>query len=468
MDRSNPSGAIRGSDPEAWSGRPFGENGVHASPTPDGTGGDYDALADLFLGDEARPAPSAAPVPNPTPVRPTLEGLILGHLPVLAAAWVMQYARHEADNTGAPVGVIKLRAGQASVELVGYHGEEPPALGDLGSGLSWGLARAARWLIRVDELSEARLAELGVFGTLTLLTGADEAAVVASYRTLKALLRRGEEDLPPVRLAIMGSTPERASDAGAKLARTTELHLGRRIEATACIARIGPGATTSVYRGALEGTVEEALALIRRLADGIGASAAAEPRPLVSPPTSVLRLAAPSSDGEEPDPPAAISVPVGERIRRGSEPVSGARPSPERAAPEAGRPLARHIAGLSPLTVTCPYWPQIELAVGPEGGLHLLLACAGDDGAAERAGVGQLASAASWARAHAGILRLAHAALANGHAGSGLDAGREPVLHLLTPHPARARHLLDSGVRVHFLAEVRVGDQRGWVCAELN
>src|SRR5262245_24872884 len=83
----------------------------------------FDALADLFLGGEqhegrstagsltvSRAAPTLRLVPDISQGKPAspapestgraqsrqsvrIEGLILGHLPVLAAAWVMQYAR---------------------------------------------------------------------------------------------------------------------------------------------------------------------------------------------------------------------------------------------------------------------------------------------------------------------------------------------------------------------------------------
>src|SRR4051812_49587561 len=66
----------------------------------------YDALTDLFLSEvaaappahlgaklpQAEGGPRTAALSEPCPVR--IEGLILGHLPVLASAWVQQYARH--------------------------------------------------------------------------------------------------------------------------------------------------------------------------------------------------------------------------------------------------------------------------------------------------------------------------------------------------------------------------------------
>ena len=90
---------------------------------------EVDALADLFLG--PTPAPSrVAQGSHPTlrletaPISddeddaeelagesPLVEGLVLGHLPVLGGAWVRQYAATRARELGGPVGFIRLGPG---------------------------------------------------------------------------------------------------------------------------------------------------------------------------------------------------------------------------------------------------------------------------------------------------------------------------------------------------------------------
>src|SRR5262249_33903539 len=149
--------------------------------------GDYDALADLFLGENgaARPAASSGASEASSPARPApaagplVEGLILGHLPVLASAWVQQYARQLAMDHNGPVAPLRLRAGEASLEVIGSRlKEDCHQKPGLELALAEAAAHAVAWLLRVDETTEPRLPELPGFSAITLLTGADEAAVV--------------------------------------------------------------------------------------------------------------------------------------------------------------------------------------------------------------------------------------------------------------------------------------------------
>ncbi len=428
-------------------------------------GPDYDALADLFLGESDAPAPSSgakaalrAPGPvlkvvsgeedepddaEPGVTPPLIEGLIIGHLPVLASAWATQYARHLAEESGAWVGLLKLRAGQCSVEVVGPARGDPPlrdgappaARDTLEGGIGEAARVAGRWLLRVDELTEPRLAELPGLDATTLLTGADEAAVVASYRTLKLLAERAGEDdhAPRLGVAIMGASPERAREAAARLARTVEVHLGRSLPLAACIARIGPGRSIALYRGEQRDSAD---AMLPRIIEAIRAAAQPAPSKPVEPPPAP---AAPA--------PAAHPVPVADNT-----------PAPAITPPKpqsVGDHLAGHIAGLKPLPAACPYAPGVELAVDAAGRVHVLARMDGADGHL----LGHLLAASAWAGSHALWIRLA----------SGTPVAEDDaVMHVFSEEPKGARRLLDSRVRVHLLARVRLGDREGWVCKDLN
>jgi hypothetical protein len=43
-----------------------------------------------------------------------------------------------------------------------------------------------------------------------------------------------------------------------------------------------------------------------------------------------------------------------------------------------------------------------------------------------------------------------------------------PLLHLFTSTPKVSRRLTETSLRLHLLAPVRIGDQSGWYCTELN
>ncbi|MFI4897541.1 MAG: hypothetical protein ACIARR_06925, partial [Phycisphaerales bacterium JB059] len=100
----------------------------HSEYLPSGTsagrrGDEFDALADLFLGDEplgprgvpeprstgTDPAPVRAPrTRTETAVKPRIEAIVLGHLPVRASIWVRQYAGSVADAVQAPVALLRV------------------------------------------------------------------------------------------------------------------------------------------------------------------------------------------------------------------------------------------------------------------------------------------------------------------------------------------------------------------------
>ncbi len=406
-------------------------------PGPDQT--DYDALADLFLGEEPARPPTptakptqlsrpalAAPSPRPATERPHVEGLVLGHLPVMASAWVQQYARHASMQRGEPVALLRLRPGEAQLDLVGAAPARTYAtLEEAIRG-----AGAAAWIVRVDEVTEARLTELPQVSAVTLLTGVDEAAIVSAYRTLKNLFRPGQlaDDVegPAVRIALMGATPEKACEASERLQGAARAFLGRPIQIDACISRIGGRPSAVLFRGAWTGTVDQ---LLRTLHEPIS-----EP----SPQTAELPPA-------EPVPPPPPPVEVVSRLGR----VPSAPVVP---APVAAASLASHIPGLRSAGIPCPYAPQVELAVDERGGMHAL-------GRLESVEVAHLLTAAAWMQSHAQLLRMALRCP---------ESSESPVLHLFTADARKARPLADTLVRMHLLARVETGGHNTSFCTPLN
>jgi hypothetical protein len=247
---------------------------------------EYDALADLFLSDGG-PALKGRPrsVTEHAPVRPHeielpitlpevpatsghawtdpealpaithIEGLILGHLPVLATAWVVQYASHVAHELRQPVGVMRVQPrGEAlsvAMDIVlpsGVRRASAPPCAQVDDAIVYARARAARWLIRVEGEPEPAMHMMGV-DSVTLLTGADDAAVVSSYRTLKVLSESSRQELPHLRIAIMGSADAKASAAEDRLLRAATAFLQRNIEPAARVQRIATCVSETIFRG---------------------------------------------------------------------------------------------------------------------------------------------------------------------------------------------------------------------------
>lgn len=418
---------------------------------------DYDALTDLFLSDggpaikprtvatlklagngEHRHSSEAQPPHAPAPSRANkplaIEGLILGHLPVLGAAWVAQYAKHLAESTHEPIALVRLQGGQISIDMVTGRGTGDRVSGidsereTLDDALAAARMLASRWLVRVDDTSEPDLLALDGLAAVTLLTGADDAAVVSSYRTMKglcSLTKESESHAPAFNLAIMGAADDKAAAAEAKIRRAAMTFLGRDVDATARVAKIGAGSATPLFRGEWTGGLADALIAIRSARTAEPPAPAAHPTFNTQPsPLPVAPHAAP----QQATGPALI-----EPKAAAPGPTTSVQPAVHSHDASAVLP-----DGLSALDCTCPPVPTVRLANAADGSLHLVAPIGTD-------GVRDLLAAASWAAEHAKLLSLAFPGLVMSDVQSG------PTLHLLTTDARAARPLLDTAVRVHLV-----------------
>jgi hypothetical protein len=499
---------------------------------------DADVLADLFLNDGptvAKIGPNglvkqgasepfyAEPKPQnqviAMPARPTasralqpteVELLLVGHLPVLGSAWVLQYAKHVAQNSGVPVGLIRLSGGEATVDLTLPPSEVPPQSGPMPSiaeAVKYVAQRTGRWIIRLDESADRATAadaasSIRIADRVTVLTGADEAAVVGCYRVIKTL--EPGEATPRLHVAVMGSNPARAEEAAGKLSKAAEKFLKSRVTSEACSAKITPGSSVNVYRGRPNAGHADLISLLRG-----GPAPTETPKPIavqteleVEPldhdfvdahesedqkvetefsaqvsegaPQTVSRNAVQTVSQTLSQPARQNGTEAHIQSRTPSQPVirntvqhqsqnevqnKFRAPAPTDA-PSAQSPesqsLARHLECLEPLASKCPYAPEVELAVDPEGRLHLIARASNDPGLT----LGALTTAKSWAEAHASLMTMAHPRLRTASA----------VCHLMTDAPKSVRRLGDSDLKLHLLtapAGTRENDA-GWVCVELN
>ncbi len=478
------------------------------SPDP----GSYDALAELFLGDGTLgpvSAPARAHTAADAPTlklagleeedaelvdeamrdqaagveaahqRTQIELVIVGHLPVLASAWVLQYAARRAETLAMPVALLRVQQGLAQLDLVGPGAEkfiQPEALG-LDSAMQAARQLTPHWIIR-DEQPDDYASE---FTGLTVLTSADDSAVVACYRELKT--RLGDDAAArTLRVGVLGSAPERAREACDKIANAAKQFLGRDVQIEDCGQKITSRTSTLVYRGECDMDAadivahlldaEDAAALLTpRTQDAVAAMAAqtpmtsAVPAASAAPIESLIEPAAPAQDAVpeivvRPYPPreTAMPAPVAAPV---VSPAQVSPPSEPRRAPvKQDGTLARHIAGLRPLPTTCPYAKEVQLAVDDAGRLHgLVYAASGATVQSVEAASQRLTTVEAWAKAHRELLELGHPALRQTNGAADAIIG-----HLLTDRPKDARVLLDTHLKIHLLT--KAGEQ--WVCVELN
>jgi hypothetical protein len=257
--------------------------------------------------------------------RPGVELLILGHLPALATIWGTQYLRDSARAIGAPVGSLRLQAGYASVEIFPESGKAVPVAASLT--LEHALAAASRvvgqWVIRVDANDELEFVDGRVVQTVTLLTGADEAATIGAYRTIKQLASRFEAmsptPTPKLRVVVIGSDAALASEVGEKLAATAKACLGREVSCHVAAARIGTVRPAQLlYNGQADGQPSLMLSVLdgtltdlmneRTLTTGRGETTTIAVHNLKPPTTQPVQPG--SAGNEESQPPLRVEPPV--------------------------------------------------------------------------------------------------------------------------------------------------------------
>jgi hypothetical protein len=450
--------------------------------------------------------------------RALVECVVLGHLPVMAAAWVGQYARHRSIELDGTVGLVRVwrddgDSTMVSIDLVDEtrdHAER----GDLEDsrdvlGAIRRLSPEVRlWIVRAGELDEPTLAGRRDVDRVTLLTGADEAAMVASYRALKRLTPEAEagpvepaaEGSERLGVALMGGDPERAQAAIARLERVAASFLGEGLRSTVCGKISARGPAQNAGRGACAGGVDELLATLRAASEDAARDDAPRTEAMVEADRGVVGFVEPpaSIGREAPEERKPLAIARG-WIEDAAEQEEASSNVPKVVVTPAGRDAgadfgdreatghpghAGHgaleatsgvrasqgvteLLGLTALEARCPYAPAIELAIDGRRMLHLI-AC--DAMTPDRTGGGrmgeaaerdatrcvrELVEAAAWAGAHAGLLGLS--------LGQGLASG-EAVLHLVTREPRRVRRMLDAPVKVHALVEC--GGER--VAIELN
>lgn len=380
--------------------------------------------------DHATPTRTSKPLWDPPRASeerpPTGELLITGHLPARAGLWVAQYSAQRARETGEPVALVRLVAGSLTVDLFGV---ERPESEDshiesrtVHEAVRTARRHARRCIIQADETQSPKLLDDPRINTVTIITGANDAAVVDAYRAIKGIAVRSERrDTPPtIRLAIMGGEPERAERATAKIRDAVGTFLSTELEIAPPIAAMGPTGAWSLSRGPSKGDAEPILdAWFAR----------AEPERQSEPMHEIVH--------ESQHQPTVRSTATPSEPPRAAQRVS----------------LADHIPGLRPLDLPWPGPAGVEFAMDESNRLHAL--------ASESiAGLSGLTSAHAWAKRHAALIEMALSSR------GGVERAGDPVLHLFTSTARSIRPLLDSEVKIHLLAKVSPGVE--FFTTELN
>ncbi|MCA9292887.1 MAG: hypothetical protein KDA20_03640 [Phycisphaerales bacterium] len=432
---------------------PSGTHDDRSMHRPEPPRREFDALAELFLGD-ADGAPDVFPfprredgatsAPRPLPMTqratPSVEGaapadaharagtrvevLLMGHLPVRSGPWALQYAASVARHEHIPVALLRMspaEEGESPRVSIDLLGTQPAWTGDRNpsfvEALAHARASAQRWIVLVGELDEANVLTMAGIDSITVLSGANEAAVVDAYRMLKAMASHEDaDDAPAVRISIMGADDERADAAGRKLQHGARTFLNLDVELAPPLGKMGPTGSTSLFRGSAPLSAEDLVALIRAQDD----------------------LPAPATQ-------------VRSEVRPTAEPSAATFAEPKIPAPPDASRLVALVDGLRSLDVACPAAPEVQFAADEQGRLHVLA-----DGALA---LQALSQAAAWADLHRTLIGQA----------IGAAIPTSMITQHVFAHDAKAmRWLLDTPVRIHLITRATVRGESVTVACALN
>jgi hypothetical protein len=381
--------------------------------------------------------------------RPRVELIVLGHLPVRATLWARQYACGSAKSNDEIVALVRAASGSTAIDLItGREPERAMGCSDLQAALAAVHERADRVIMRVDERIEPELLDRPEVSTITILTGADEAAIVASYRlvkTIDATLNDRYEDLedaPRLRIAVMGSAKDQAEDARYKLQNAVESFLLRDVEIIVGSGRIDATGTTNIFRDTRSHHAGDMIDGLVALAHETEIQDAKRPDPAVVETREV--------EVDEITPRPTRRQAESEKARAEQAHDSDIRDG-----------LCAMLEGIRPIETRCPKAQGVEFGMDDEGRLQLIVCDADCHEALER-----LYTAQSWAREHLGLLLRAEPGLRLPSTDPREDA--DAVMHLISHEPSALRGIYDTPVRMYALARVRVGGVIAQVATPLN
>ncbi|HHN77857.1 MAG TPA: hypothetical protein ENK11_04170 [Phycisphaerales bacterium] len=383
-----------------------------------------DELADLFIGEGGvyRDAEAADETPEPAA---TLEAVITGNLPVRGGLWVRAYAAAVSAELAEPVALVRVTPGRTSVALVGTFAEAEP-VSDIATAVRAAGVAAGHWVLHFDELDQAGLLRSGLIDRVTVLTGADEPAIVSAYRLIKSITEQGGDGARRIGVAIVGADTASGERATARLVDATRQFLGVTLDVRPGVPRVRSASVATLGESDLRFEPAEILSLItgpERETDGVG---------------GVEHPESPS--------PAARSE---EEMKPGHAPPEVV---PAGNAGNGNPPASAIVGGLAATGLPCPIAPSVELATDGGGRLHLLCWW-------EPRSPGDLLRASAWAKVNMPLLVRVCPAL--------VDAQSEPVLHVVCTDADAAADLRGTGTIVHLAQRAESVAVEGWVCGRV-
>lgn len=376
----------------------------------------------------------------------SIELLLPAHLPVQGGLWLVPYAGREAQS-GTSV-LVRMHEDSVDVALIGSGVDvDITPCTSIEEVIKLIDEPIANWIVQPPSDADSTSLLHCDADYVTLLSGADQAAVVGAYRLLKGLISANgkSEEFPPIRLVIVGAEERASSDAASRIVQTAHHQLGVNIEVGHPLPAMG--STSNVISQVNFPRSSNVVDFVGRLRIDTEEVSATNELPVThrfnkdETQHQATQLPEVSFVGK-----AAESVePVMQEDSQDQDRVGQEASSSEVS-------YASRIDGLISIAPRCPDYEHIELAVDSTGSLHVL---ASVENFREASIVG------AWSTRHRELLQMAC---------SGIQINKTdvPVQHLFTSIAASVADLQGSGVRLHLLTEVEVEGKMGVFCTPLN
>jgi hypothetical protein len=363
-------------------------------------------------------------------VASSIELLLPAHLPVQGGLWLVPYAGREAAHGTAIL--VRMHEDTIDVAVLGQEDITLHGCESIEDVLERTQNLHVHWVVQPpSDANPTSLLHCDA-DRVTLLSGADQAAVVGAYRLLKGLISTTNEsaELPKIQLVVVGAEERLAADAASRIVQTAHHQLDVHIDVGQALPAMG--SATKVVSQVTFQRSSNVVDLLGRIRNGATAQEDCQVTPRFTEPE--VEVPVPTEDVVEIQ--EAIPEKKVEQIAMEKECAS----------------FASHVEGLLSIAPRCPEHDHVELAVDTNGCLHVL---------ADARDLRDSSIVAAWAVRHQEILGMACGGLQ-------IDMQATPMQHLFTNDAVSVADLYGSGVRMHLLVDVEIDGHVGVFCTPLN
>ena len=356
-------------------------------------------------------------------IKTTVELLIPAHLPVQGGLWLVPYAGRAAGEGNAML--VRMHDETIDFASIGNITVELEACNSIETILSNIDSPVSHWIVQPPADGDAVSLLHGDPDIITLLSGADQAAVVGAYRLLKNFVTasKDQDALPPIRIVIVGAEERAANDASSRIVQTAKHQLGIHVEVGHPLPAMGSQSKVqsqcSIPRSC------NLIDLLSRLRTSSTQEDVLETTTRVLPEFPVEQIEEKTTPhiAEESEQGVLVEDAVVEKV----------------IASEAA--LSSYVDGLLSIKPRCPEHTDIELALDSEGNVHVL---------AHAESFRETTIVAAWVNKHRDLISMACG-------GIEMSASGEVIQHFFTDDAVSVAELHGTGVKLHLLTEVQTG-----------